>query len=249
MAYLHSHDVLHRDLKPENILTDDRLFPKILDFGLSKIIHSNFSMTLQSNASIKCTPAYLSPEIIENKEYTKASDVYAFGIIVYEIMMAKRAFDDFTGHIMKLYYLIANGERLKIDDTVPEPYRKLIERCWSQNKEERPSFQQIVNELQSDEFITEMVNENDYQSYIQYINEYQSTFDKDKKIIKIENFFQNNINKSFQKVSIPDYKFQMKVVENDDNNSFSKSSKILPLKFFKELNENCQKLSKNHMMT
>ena len=168
-------------------------------------------MTLQSNASIKGTPAYLSLEIIKNKEYTKASDVYAFGVIVYEIMMEKRAFDDFTGHIMELYYLIS-----KIDDTVPEPYRKLIERCWSQNKEAWPSFQQIVNELQNDEFITEMVNENDYQSYIQYINEYQSTFDKDKKIIKIENFFQNNINKSFQKVSIPDYKFQIKVVENDD---------------------------------
>lgn len=229
MSYLHSHNIIHRDLKPENVLTDDRLFPKISDFGFSKKISSSSSMSLQSITALKGTPSYLSPEIIERQEYTKAGDVYAFGIIVYEIMMAQRAYNDFD--LFKLYKSVINGERPPIDNFVPLPYQELIKKCWSQDPETRPTFEQIVDELQNDEFITDLVDENDYRSYIEFINEYRSTFDKNKRILKIEDFIQNHQSKSFQKVSIIDFK-------NDRLNS----RKILPPKFFKELNEINQKL-------
>ena len=123
MSYLHKHNILHRDLKPENILTDDRLFPKISDFGLSKRISNNTTTTFQSKTAVKGTPSYLSPEIIKNQNYTKSGDVYAFGIIVYEIMMAKRAFEGFD--LFRLYNSIVNGERPTIDSTVPDSYRIL----------------------------------------------------------------------------------------------------------------------------
>lgn len=61
MSFLHSNNILHRDLKPDNILMDDDLYPKIADFGLSKINEPNFINTTIN--TIKGTPIYISPEI------------------------------------------------------------------------------------------------------------------------------------------------------------------------------------------
>lgn len=93
MSYLHKNDIIHRDLKPANILLNDFLFPKIADFGLSKIKSDTND---QSIAAIKGTPIYISPEIWVNMQYIKASDVYAFGLILYEIMTNEVPFKNFS---------------------------------------------------------------------------------------------------------------------------------------------------------
>ena len=97
MSYLHLHNVLHRDLKPENILMDENLYPKISDFGLSKITDflSN-SMNVQSQKGLKGTPAYLAPEILADEKYSKKGDVYAFAFIVFEIMTGQNTSKKFN---------------------------------------------------------------------------------------------------------------------------------------------------------
>lgn len=78
MSYLHENDIIHRDLKLDNILFDDYLFPKISDFGLSKVMNRNNSNVLQSSKDIKGTIVYLAPEILVDEsdpQYSKASDV------------------------------------------------------------------------------------------------------------------------------------------------------------------------------
>lgn len=92
-------------MKPENILMDEYLFPKIADFGLSKITSSvSKSMNAQSQSGIKGTPIYMAPEVLQDEPYTKSVDFYAFSIIVYEIMTRKTPFSN-----LNLHQLILKG--------------------------------------------------------------------------------------------------------------------------------------------
>lgn len=89
MSFLHSNNIIHRDLKPSNILVDDFLFPKILDFGLSKINDQPLNSLPEKLIG---TPLYLAPEIWEKYEYSNAGDVYAFAYVEYEIILNERPF-------------------------------------------------------------------------------------------------------------------------------------------------------------
>ena len=83
MSYLHSHSILHRDLKLNNIYLDDSMFPKISGFNIAKEMESDSN---EPNDTIKGTPAYIAPEVYSDLDYSKASDVYSFALVVYEIL-------------------------------------------------------------------------------------------------------------------------------------------------------------------
>lgn len=176
LSYLHLHNIIHRDLKPENILMDDFLFPKIADFGFSKITENNeININKNFTISIKGTPIYLSPEIWEKYEYTKAGDVYAFAITVYEILTKEKPFAKFR--FFEIPLKVKNGYRPEFKTPIGKSYQNLIERCWSQDLNERPTFDQIVEELKNDRgFITENVNKEEYYKYISFIEECRSSF-------------------------------------------------------------------------
>lgn len=130
MSYLHSHDVVHRDLKPDNILLDEYFHPKVGDFGLSK----SFSRSIQksflhstANGSIKGTPTFMAPEIWLNSKYSKSSDVYAFSIIVYEIMTCEKPYPE--TYVYSLMQKVINRNRPEFNVFVPEAYKFLITRC------------------------------------------------------------------------------------------------------------------------
>lgn len=191
MSYLHSHDIIHRDLKPENILIDDFLFPKISDFGLSKIKNSSrgqINIESSQNA-LKGTPAYMAPEIWLNREYSKSSDVYAFSIILYEIFSNEKPFQNCGFY--QILVNVSKGNRPKINEDVPKSFKTLIKSCWNENPQNRPTFYQIFTQLKTDkEFITENVNENEFKKYIEFIENYKISFN------------QNNSNFEFAKVKI-----------------------------------------------
>lgn len=171
MSYLHHLNIIHRDLKPDNVLLDDDLCPKIADFGLSKVLSSDKKEDLPSAYKFKGTPIYCSPEILFCSNYTKAGDVYAYAFIVYEIMEIKTPFDN--ENYFTLLNKIVKRERPQFDSTIPACYRDLIERCWLDNPKDRPSFDEILDDLESNnEFILDDSDENRYLDYIEYINEY-----------------------------------------------------------------------------
>ncbi|KAK8842485.1 hypothetical protein M9Y10_026074 [Tritrichomonas musculus] len=170
MQYLHSMNIIHRDLKPSNILEDSHLFPKISDFGLSKEIHKNAeSITFQSILDQKGTTFYIAPEVWKECNYTKACDVYAFSMIVYEIIYGQQPFKDFNNNFITK---VVNGERPKLNDTIPECYQKLIERCWSHDLNKRPTFNEIVQLLKTDDFMTDLIDTDEYKKYIEYVEKY-----------------------------------------------------------------------------
>ena len=117
-------------------------------------------------------PKYFAPEIFEKEEYSKSSDVYAFSLIIYEIESGKSPFSGQT--IYQIMTEVMKGDRPSLDESVPKCYRQLIEKCWSQNPTKRPSFDQIIQELETNkEFLKFDDDETKtFQLYIKFINEY-----------------------------------------------------------------------------
>jgi serine/threonine protein kinase len=94
LALAHSKEIVHRDLKPENLLLTPGANPhvKVVDFGMAKLLRPEAPELTLRNA-IFGTPQYMSPERAMGREITSAADVYAMGIMVYEMVSGRRPFD------------------------------------------------------------------------------------------------------------------------------------------------------------
>eukprot|EP00760_Papus_ankaliazontas_P017409 PhM_4_TR1722/c0_g1_i6/m.30594/K08857/NEK1_4_5; NIMA (never in mitosis gene a)-related kinase 1/4/5 len=91
VRYLHSRNIVHRDLKPNNIFlvhTDDGMRLKIADFGISRTLGPN-----SVAETVVGTPHYLSPEVCESAPYTNKADMWAVGVVIYEMATLKRPFE------------------------------------------------------------------------------------------------------------------------------------------------------------
>jgi serine/threonine protein kinase len=100
LDFMHKKNIVYRDLKPENIMLCENGYPKIIDFGLAKQLPY---MKLLEDGSLrqyrKChtlcgTPEYVAPEIILNKAYDTAADIWAFGVFLYEMICRRTPFLD-----------------------------------------------------------------------------------------------------------------------------------------------------------
>ncbi|RHZ79209.1 hypothetical protein Glove_151g68 [Diversispora epigaea] len=126
---IHELDIVHQDFHPGNILSSNfKDFIRISDFGLSKLIGANPNNPEKKN--IFGVLPYIDPEVLSGeKEYTKAADVYSFGIVVYEIVTGFPPYPDIP-HDNDLALKICNGLRPKIPFHTPKLITRMIMRCW-----------------------------------------------------------------------------------------------------------------------
>jgi serine/threonine protein kinase len=142
----HSKGITHRDIKPENILIDEKGKVKIVDFGLAKIMNVSRGITRQD--STVGTLKYMSPEQIRNQSVDHRSDIWSFGVILYEMITGKYPFKG--EHDASLFYSIINQSpeplaRYKAD--IAEGFQRIIDKSLDKDPETR---YQHIDELLSD---------------------------------------------------------------------------------------------------
>ena len=148
--YLHSRPykrVVHGGLKPENVMLNDKGDAVIADFGVSSVqSYTNTVVPASSGLSL----CYAAPELFMDPTAHRepSSDVYAFGIFLYAVLLQKVPFEGADPRILQR--LIEDGQR----PVVPEEWEKkhgewadLLKACWAQDPQKRPAFAQIVTRV------------------------------------------------------------------------------------------------------
>ena len=135
LAYTHSRKIIHRDVKPDNIRIDAAGRIKLMDFGVAK----SEELSLTGAGFTLGTPYYMAPEQIRGERPAPAVDVYAFGVVLFELVTGTRPFegqtvDDIFDRI--LHHPLDGGPLERAG--VPQGVRRLIEECTAKEPERRP---------------------------------------------------------------------------------------------------------------
>ncbi|KAF2908341.1 hypothetical protein DAI22_12g177800 [Oryza sativa Japonica Group] len=144
MNYLHHFSplIIHRDLKSSNLLVDKNWTVKVADFGLSRLKRETFLTTKTG----KGTPQWMAPEVLRNEPSDEKSDVYSYGVILWELVTQKIPWENLNS--MQVIGAVGfMNHRLEIPSETDPQWTSLILSCWETDSQLRPSFQQLLERL------------------------------------------------------------------------------------------------------
>uniref|UniRef100_A0A8C9TKM9 receptor protein-tyrosine kinase n=1 Tax=Scleropages formosus TaxID=113540 RepID=A0A8C9TKM9_SCLFO len=145
MKYLSDMSYVHRDLAARNILVNSNLVCKVSDFGMSRVLEDDPEAAYTTRGG-KIPIRWTAPEAIAYRKFTSASDVWSYGIVMWEVMSyGERPYWDMSNQ--DVIKAIEEGYRLPPPMDCPVALHQLMLDCWQKDRGERPKFSQIVNML------------------------------------------------------------------------------------------------------
>ncbi|XP_060625995.2 cytoplasmic tyrosine-protein kinase BMX [Anolis sagrei] len=144
MAFLESHQFIHRDLAARNCLVDSDLTVKVSDFGMTRyVLDDQYISSLGTKFPIK----WSSPEVFHYTKFSSKSDVWAFGILMWEVFtLGKLPYDRYDN--MQVIEKVCQGYRLYRPQLASEAIYEIMYSCWHELPEKRPNFRELLSILE-----------------------------------------------------------------------------------------------------
>jgi serine/threonine protein kinase len=133
MLHLHNNNIVHRDLAARNILLSEVGEPKVSDFGMSRLVDNDDGNTTKATVG---PLKWMAPESLRSREYSKKSDVWSFGVVVWEIVTRQEPYKD--EDLMDLGLKIRDeGHSLPISDDTEPIFKHIMESCFKKEPQDR----------------------------------------------------------------------------------------------------------------
>lgn len=145
MSHLEARNFIHRDLAARNCLVGDSHLVKVADFGLARLMRDD---TYTAHAGAKFPIKWTAPEGLAYNKFSTKSDVWAFGILLWEI--ATYGMSPYPGvDLTDVYHMLESGYRMECPPGCPARVYELMRQCWQWETADRPTFQEIHNTLEN----------------------------------------------------------------------------------------------------
>jgi len=151
LQYLHSQNIIHGDLQHNNVLVDEEGYAVLTDYGRATVIGYSTPI-LAGRAAYMAPELFPANEVNMNELFTKKSDVYAFGMLCFEIFTNEEPFASYKARLdWQIVPLVQQGKRprcsTQMQHQISADMWRLMEVCWITASDKRPSAEQIVQRM------------------------------------------------------------------------------------------------------
>ena len=182
LSYIHSFGFVHGNVCAENVVFGDDLWPLLADFTLTNFFEEKLAQTLSpENPRI-----WKAPELVGETDRTKKGDVFAFGMLTFQIFIGLKAYQAIENSPDIVTRLKANN-RPKIPETIPPEIKKIIQQCWAPNPDDRPMMNQVVKQFEENIGAIPEINLQDLEKFREKLKQATDEIEKAKNAMQIAN--------------------------------------------------------------